>query len=284
MSTPIQKKVNSLRAGWALWLFPILALVVCGWLFYDNYKKQGPVIKLSMDDASGLQAEKTRVRFRGVTIGSIKSINISGDMKNAIVTIHLQKEAETFATAGSKFWVVSPKVTFAGISGLETIFEGTYIAAIPGNVDAEKKTDFVASVNSQSTDSLENTTPYFLETPNVESVSIGDSVTFRGINVGSVTKVTLSKTSQMASVQINLQNKYVKLVRTNTVFWLKVGIQADLGLFGSKVKINSLDSIMRGGVDFFNPDPAGEKAKSGAQYKLNAAPPKGYEKWNPVLE
>lgn len=284
MAIPTHKKINSLKPRWALWLFPVIALTICGWLIYDHQQKLGPVITISLDEASGLQAQKTRVRFRGVDIGYVKKIVISEDTKSAVVTIPLQKEAIQFATAGTKFWVVSPKVTFAGISGLETLLEGTYIAATPGPEGAQVKTEFDISLNSQSTDSLENTSAYFLESPNVESVSVNDSVTFRGIIIGHVTKVSLSKTSQTVLVQINVQNKYVKLIRTNTIFWLKVGIQADLGLFGSKVRINSLDSIMRGGVDLFTPDPAGEKAKAGAQFNLASAPPKGYEKWNPVLD
>ncbi len=271
------------NSTWALWLFPCIALIICGWLFWDSYKSRGPIIKILFDDAAGLQAEKTQVRFRGVTIGYVKEIAISEDTKNVIATVHLEKEAESFTQAGTKFWLVSPKVTFAGISGLETLFEGTYIAALPGKADGEVKKEFTVSTNTESTDSLENTSSYFLESPNVESVSAGDSVSFRGINVGKVTSVTLNKTSQLVVVQVNIENRYTKLVRQNTVFWRKVGIQADLGLFGSKVQIGSLESIMRGGVEFFTPDPAGEKAKHADRFVLNAAAPKGYEKWNPVL-
>lgn len=275
---------NKLKFSWALWLFPIIAVLISGWLFFDYFKKKGPVITIYFDDASGLQAEKTRVKFRGVTIGYVKAVTISEDTKDVIATINLQKEAELFAVEGSKFWLVKPKVSLQGVSGLETLVEGTYIAAQPGQPNAELKNDFFGSLNSESTDSLENTTAYFLETANAESVNAGDAVTFRGLNVGSITKVTLSKNSRVVLIQFNMQNKYVKLIRDHTAFWRKIGIQAKLGLFGSEVKINSVDSIMRGGVELFNPEPPGAQAKAGARYNLSAAPPKGYEKWNPSLE
>ena len=284
MAIPTTQKIKSASSNWALWLFPVIALAVSGWIFYSQYKKKGPTIEIYFDDASGLQSEKTRVRFRGVTIGVVKSVVISEDTKDVIATIKLQKEAEQFATEGSKYWVVSPKVTFQGISGLETLFEGTYIAALPGKENAEPKFDFKGAMTSESTDSLENTSVYYLETSNAESVSLNDTVTFRGLIIGTVTKVTLSKNSQVVVIQLNIENKYAKLIRTNTSFWRKVGIQANLGLFSSKVKINSLDSIMRGGVEIFTPDDAGPKAKHGARYNLSADAPKGYEKWNPVLE
>ncbi|MBL7544527.1 MAG: MCE family protein [Bdellovibrionaceae bacterium] len=279
-----QKKTNTSNPTWALWLFPVLALAICGWLFYDTFQKRGPTIKIMFNDASGLQAEKTQVRFRGVAIGYVKNIVISEDTKDVVATVALQKEAAQFATAGTKFWMVSPQVTFNGISGLETILEGAYIAAHPGKVGAEERKEFTASTSSEDADSTENTSSYYLEASNVESIGVGDSVTFRGIDVGSVTKVTLNKTAQIAIVQINILNKYTRLVRNNTVFWRKVGIQADLGLFGSKVKINSLESIMKGGIEFFSPDQVEPKAKAGSRFALNASAPKGSEKWNPVLE
>jgi len=175
-------------------------------------------------------------------------------------------------------------VNFQGVSGLETLFEGTYIAVLPGPTEDDDQYDFKGQVGADSTDPLEDTTTYWLETSNAGSLSAGDAVTFRGLKVGSVTKVELSKDSRLISVQINLQNKYVKLVRTNTVFWRKVAVQAKLGLFNSELKIGSLDSILHGGIDLFTPDEAGPMAKAHAKFDLLELPPKGYEKWNPKLE
>jgi paraquat-inducible protein B len=261
----------------------MIAAGISGWLFIAYLNQRGPVIQISFDDASGIQVEKTQVRFRGVSIGAVKKVSISPDLKEAIVSVALRKDAENFAVEGSKFWMVLPKVDLQGVSGLETLFEGVYIAIQPGPLDAMPKDEFKGQVGLES-DSLENTIPYFLEASSVESISIGDSVTFRGLKIGAVTKVTLSKTSQFATIQINVQNRYSKLIRTNTVFWRKVGIQANLGLFNSEVKVNSIDSILHGGIDLFTPDQPGDIAKSHSRFALVAAPPKGWEKWNPKLE
>lgn len=278
-----KKKLNSSTANWAFWFFPVIALAICAWIVYDHIRHQGPTIKISFEDAAGLQAEKTAVRFRGVNIGIVKEIAISSDTKEVIAIVQLEETAKAFALEGSRFWIVTPKVSFQGITGLETLIEGVYIAAIPGKSESSEQPEFKSS-SSESNDPLENTSTYFLETANAESVNPGDSISFRGLVVGSVTKVTLSKNSQVVVVQINLQNKYAKLIRTNTSFWRKSGIQANLGLFSSKVKINSLDSIIHGGVEIFTPDNAGPRAKAGARYNLSAEPPKGYEKWNPILD
>lgn len=267
-----------------MWLFPFFAVILTVWLLIDHYQKQGPEIKIYVDDAASLQAGKTEVRFRGVPVGLVKELIISKDNRKVEATVRLQREARQFAVKGSRFWIVSPQVNFQGITGLETILEGTYIAVHPGDPDAEMATEFTAIDAAITTDALENTSVYFLETANAESIGPGDVVTFRGLAVGSVTKVSLNKTSQLVVVQINIENRYVKLVRENTVFWRKAGIQADLGLFGSEVKINSFETVLRGGIDLFTPDAAGPMAKAGARFSLSAAAPKNYEKWNPKLE
>lgn len=284
MPKNVEQKIEKLKSGWYIWLFPVFAVGLSMWLLYDYYQSRGPTIQIHFSDASSIQAEKTKVRFRGVNIGTIKEISISDDNKEVVAHVSLNRTAKQFAVEGSKFWVVMPQVDFGGVSGLETLFAGTYISASPGNPEGEPKHVFKGHLGGESVEAIEDTVSYVLETNNVESVSEGDSVTFRGMKVGTVTKVNLSKTAQTALVQINLPAKYARLVRVNTVFWRKVGIQAKLGLFNSEVKINSLDTLMRGGIDFFTPDNVGEMAKGQAKFVLNAAPPKGYEKWNPVLE
>ena len=279
----IEKKTEALKSSWYIWLFPLIAVGICIWLFVAYLKQKGPTIQITFDDASNIQAEKTRVRYRGVTIGVVKRITVADDNNDVIAWVDLDSDAEKFAVEGSKFWVVQPKVNFSGVSGLETIFAGTYIAVQPGKADAITKTEFKGQVNAESNEALENTASYYLDTANAESISVGDSITYRGLVVGTVGKVSLTKAAQSVKIQIHIQYKYMKLIRSKTVFWKKAGIQAKLGLFGSEIKVNSLDSILRGGLEFFNPDMPGEVAKPHSNFNLAASPPKGYEKWNPKI-
>ncbi len=281
---PLRQKIGRVGSTWYLWLFPVFAILISVWLFRDYLGQRGPEIQIIFEDAASLQAEKTKVRFRGVPIGTVKKISITADNKDVVAYIQLQKEAAQFAVAGSKFWIVSPKVNFQGISGLETLLEGTYIAVQPGKPDAEVQEQFKGQMGNDATDSSENLRPFILEAKNAESITTSDIITFRGVNIGTVSKLTLSKSSQKVLIQINIQNKYAKLIRSNTFFWRKVGIQANLGLFNSSVKVNSLDSILHGGIEIFTPEPPGIIAEPSSRFTLSPAAPKDYEKWNPVLE
>jgi len=280
----IPQTLKTILDRWFVWLFPLFAVAISAWLFMGYLEQRGPQITIRFDDAGNLRPDKTTIRYRGVTIGAINKITFSEDAKEVIVHLTLRKDAAEFAVEGSRFWVVTPKVNIQGISGLETLFEGPYIAIEPGPRTAKKKLHFSGQSAQGVEESLEDTSTYFLETAFVESINPGDPVSFRGLNVGSVTRITLSKTSQAVVVQINIQSRFSKLIRTNTVFWRKVGVQANLGLFKSEVKINSLEALMKGGIDLFTPDPAGPMAKGRSRFALAPEPPKDWEKWNPKLE
>lgn len=279
------KKIDlgSVKSNWYVWLFPLFAVAICVWLFFSYLHNKGPRIKISFEDGANIQAEKTEVRFRGVPIGIVRDVQISDDNKEVIALVELDKNAKHFAVEGSKFWVVLPKVSMQGITGLETILEGPYIAVSPGKDDDKEKDEFKGRLGSDQSDPIDDTSAYTLETSDLGSIGIGDPVTFRGLKVGTVSKVTLSKSAQSVQIQIGIQNRYVKLVRTNTVFWRKVAVQAKLGIFKSELKIDSLESLLRGGVEFFTPSNPGELAKSQNKFVLYGGPPKDVEKWNPNL-
>lgn len=277
--------MRGMRTNWYVWLFPIFAALISAFLVQQHFYNRGLLIKVSFDEASVIQREKTRLRYRGVDVGTVVDVQISKDRKNAIASIRLVKGTDDFAVEGTKFWIVTPKVSLQGLSGLETIFSGPYIEVSPGPAHSPRKLTFKGREPEAEVlqAPIESVSTYILEMPNAESINPGDAVTYRGVNVGNIGKLNLNKTSQMIDVQINIQNKYTRLVRTNTVFWRKIGIQAKMGLLGANIKVNSVDSIMHGGVEFATPNEAGAMARAGTKFTIVADAPKGSEKWSPIL-
>ncbi len=280
----MRRKLEIFKTRWYVWLFPLFALLLTGWLINDYFRSHGPTIKILFDDASGLQAAKTGVRYRGVAIGSVRDVHLSADQKDVVAEVTLRKDAAHFAVEGSVFSLVTPKLSLQGASGLHTLFDGgPYIAVVPGPADGERKKVFTARINTSSPDTQEDTSAYVLEAANVDSVSVGNSITYRGLKVGTVNRMLLSKDGRTINIQINIENRYSKLIRTNTVFWRKVGVEAKLGLFGSEIKVGSMDSILSGGIEFATPPNAGPMAKPLHKFTFSPAAPKEFEKWNPPL-
>jgi len=281
MKKIMRNKVEAFKTGWYLWLFPAVAIAISGWYLYDYLAQTGPRIRIHFEDAESIQPEKTTIRFRGVSIGTVQDVHISEDQKEVIAEVILRQDAKDFAVAGSRFFLVKPKVNFQGVSGLETLIEGTYISVVPGSGAA--KADFKAQSTAVN-ETADDMSSFIIETPSAESISAGDSITFRGLRVGNVAKLHFPKGAQTVNVQINIENRYAYLIRDNTAFWRKVGIQAKLGLFGSEIKVNSMDSIMNGGIEFSTPTQAAARAKAMRKFTLLAAAPKDVAKWSPVLE
>jgi paraquat-inducible protein B len=280
-------KLDKFKSRWQLWFAPVIALVFCGYFLHKYFEERGVEIVVSFTDAKSVTAEKTRIFYRGVPVGVVNNIKISEDGEMADCYITLEKNAIQFARSGTEFYLISPKVSFEKVSGLETLLSGSYISLEPSKSPGEKQTKFKGLLSKNSVEYDENSSMYVLETDHAESITPGDNIFFKGLPIGVVGEVRLSKTAQTVLINVYIKNSYDRLIRTNTVFWKKPGIKADLGLFGSKIKFNSLDTILRGGIEIATPVAPGKRAKWGTKYPLLPDEPKDKEKdaqkWNPSL-
>ncbi len=269
-----------------LWIFPIMAIVFSTWAVTKYLDTEGKRIEIHFSEASSIVSGKTRILFRGVQIGMVEDIAITKDGKKVICEVELTKSGEKFAVAGSKFYLVTPKVGFDQISGLDTIISGSYIVIEPNLNSSESQDIFEGDSNYNPSVATENMVNYFLVTDNAESVSSGDNLYYRGIVVGNIGSVDLSPDSRKVIISAYVFKKFVKIIRTNTVFWKKQGIKADLGLFDSDVKVSSFDTIMKGGVELATPNKAGRIAKAKTRFMLldNEPEEREDEKWEPKLK
>lgn len=266
-----------------VWLFPLFALVIAGYLFYDYLEKRGPLVQISFADAAGVEAQKTPLRFRGINVGVVESLVLTEDTKDVVIKARLNKEAEGLAVEGSRFVIVEPQVDFGGVRGLETLFKGPYIRIDQGKGGKQLTFRGTTGETAAEDTSLGSVT-YILKTDQAESLGPGDPVTFRGIKIGSVVSTKVDSTAQMVELHLSIERKYVKLIRTNSVFWQKVGVQAKLGLFASELKINSLESLLKSGIGVSTPNgEPGKIANAFSKFDLMKSPPKDWEKWSPKL-
>ncbi|MFC2278662.1 MAG: MlaD family protein, partial [Cardiobacterium hominis] len=125
-----------------LWLLPVIALGIGLWLAYSHLSQIGPVIRIAFTSAEGLDAGKTKIRYKDLEVGTVTSIDLSNDLKQIIVTAQMQRTAEPLLKKDSQFWVVKPQISTGGITGLGTLISGNYIAVIPGK-EEERANQFV---------------------------------------------------------------------------------------------------------------------------------------------
>jgi paraquat-inducible protein B len=56
----VQKK----RGFSIVWIIPIVAALVGGWLAYKTISEKGPTITITFEDGEGLKAGKTKVKYK----------------------------------------------------------------------------------------------------------------------------------------------------------------------------------------------------------------------------
>ena len=84
------------------------------------------------DNAEGLEAGKTQVKYRNVEVGLVDEVALSEDLSHIVVTASLDRTMEPHMKEGTRFWIVRPRVGFGGVSGLGTLLSGAYVEFDPG--------------------------------------------------------------------------------------------------------------------------------------------------------
>ncbi len=126
----------------AIWIIPLVAVAIGGWLAWDTLSKEGPTIKISFESGEGLQAGQSQLKYKDIVFGTVKSLELAPDKTHVVVTVATTAEAKPLLTEGTVFWVVKPRLFAGSISGLETVLSGSYIGMLPSQTAGKKQHDF----------------------------------------------------------------------------------------------------------------------------------------------
>lgn len=268
------------QISWA-WLIPILALCLCGWLGYRAWVLRGTVITVHLDEGHGL-APDDEVRYRGIAVGQVRSVDLSGDLSGVVVTAALYPQASYLARAGMRVWVVRPRVGVTGIAGLETLVGPRYLAVLPGVGPPQRS--FVGLVEPPIVESINaGDLEILLEAPRRSGIRPGGSVLYRGIQIGSVVSVGLASDGNAVEARLHVRKPFAQLVRPQTRFWSVGGFEMHLGISGLSAKMESLEGLVAGGVALATPPEAGDVVRTGHRFRLEEGPKDEWLAWEPLV-
>ena len=262
-----------------IWIIPLVALIVGAWLVYKTVSDQGPVITVQFSHAEGIEPLKTQVKFRNVDVGVVQSIEFADDLSKVVATIQLVPGTEEWLNEMTRFWMVRPRVDVTGVTGLGTLVSGTYLAMDPGK-DGKSQSDFIALDEPPVILSSAEGTVYKLRAASLGGISIGSPVYFRQIAVGEVMQYRLVPDHSYVEVDVFINHPHDQFVRQNTSFWNSSGIDVDLNAEGLNVNVESLSSLITGGIVFETPNVliATSQAPAGTQFTLYASRQQSREK------
>jgi len=236
-----------------VWLVPLIALAIGIWLVYKTFSEKGPTITVTFKSAAGLEAGKTKIKYKDVELGQVTSIELDEKLSQVIVTADLVKQAEEFLSQGTRFWVVRARVAVSGVSGLGTLFSGAYIGFDPGK-PGQAATHFQGlEVPPVVTTDLPGS-HFVLKASSLGSLNIGTPVYFRRIKVGQVISYQLDEDGQAVTIRVFIHDPHHRLVRKNTRFWNASGLDIAIGAEGIRVDTESFVTLMIGGIAFDTPN------------------------------
>jgi paraquat-inducible protein B len=276
-------KVKKTRWNFSIvWVVPVIAAIVAGYLLYGRFQQLGPTVTIRFRDGSGLRTGQTPINYRGVQIGEVVAVELTPDHQFVLVKARLQRSAASIAKQGAVFWIVRPEVGIGNITGLNTVITGPEIDVLPGN--GKPQSEFVG---------LENA-PVALEEKGLKvtiiadrlgSLHPGSPVYYRGVEVGMIRQCDLSSNAVTVAIQVLIKQRYAKLVRNGSKFWNVSGLDVSLGFFrGLEVNMESLRSLAIGGIAFATPDDSKDPpAKDGMAFPLYSKPAKEWLEWAPKI-
>ncbi|MFM2484467.1 intermembrane transport protein PqiB [Celerinatantimonas yamalensis] len=232
----------------SIWLVPIVALVVAGWMLYQNWATQGPLIEIVASNAEGLSVGKTKVKARNVDVGEVTSIHLSKDYNHAIIQVRLDNGTRQMLGDDTKFWVIKPRIGREGISGLGTLLSGAYIEMEPGHQG--EKTRFNMLTQAPLSTSEDQGIRLRLRSNGLSKLDVGAPVHFHGYEVGYIEKVGFDLKSADITYRLFIKAPYDELVNSSVQFWLTPGLAIVSSARGVQVKMDSLETLLSGGISF----------------------------------
>ena len=236
-----------------VWIIPVVALLVAGWVGLKSIWDEGPAITIQFSSAEGIEAGKTKIRYKSVEIGLVKSVKLSADNKAAIVTAEMDRHAsDAFLREDTRFWVVRPRIAGGQISGLTTLLAGSYIGADPGKSEKERRSFTGLETPPVITSDVPGRA-FTLEAENLGSLDVNSPVYYRGVLAGRVVSAEVAPDGKIVQVGIFIHSPYDKFVNTESRFWNESGIDLSLDATGLKLNTESLVTLLLGGIAFETP-------------------------------
>jgi paraquat-inducible protein B len=284
MSSPPAPKVSNAPAFPLIWVVPLIALAIGGWMGFRDLHNRGPEITIDFADGSGVEAGKTVLDYKGVSAGTVEVVELKPGLGGVSIRLRLTKSAAALANAGAQFWIVRPEIGFSGVSGLDTLVSGVHLNVLPGKGPPAEH--FTGLDKTPAPDVIDQGRTFILESDQLGSLTTGAPVFYREFKVGEVEASQLSDDSTMVLIRIHLEAPYVDLVRTNSKFWNAGGFSFKVSLFGgAQLKDTSLESLITGGVAFATPDVGAlaPAAPNDTHFALASEPDKDWLKWSPKI-
>lgn len=235
-----------------VWIIPIIAALIGLSIAVKSYIDRGVTITITFKTGEGMEAGKTKIKYKDVQIGEVKGLAITEDRSHVVVTAELTKDARGLLVKDTRFWVVRARISGGSVSGLSTLIGGSYIGVDAGS-STESRDEFIG-LETQPAVSLDVPGRQFiLHAVDVGSLDTSSPIFFRRMQVGQVIATELDRDGKGVAIKVFIRAPFDQYVKTNSIFWHASGVDLTLDASGVKINTESMLSILLGGISFQTP-------------------------------
>lgn len=240
------------------------------WLHEDHQAAETSVyVNVEFPSAQGLTKNVTRVQYKDIAVGKLRDVWYEKKRNVVVGRFGIDPRFQSMITDKTRFWLVKPQLSATGITGLDALVSGSYLAFAPSSEGSPVLDhDFVAA---DGPDPLDYSSPGLhlrLTSPVAGALGTGVPVYYREFVVGTVENKVLEKDG--AAVHILIRPEYRYLINRSSRFWQMGGLQMSASLHeGVQVNSAPLLAMMAGGIAFDTPDAGASKdVHDGASFRL----------------
>ena len=246
-----------------VWVVPLVALVIALGVAWQSYADRGPVVEIAFENASGVVAGQTELRYRDVAVGLVETVSFTESLGKVLVGVRLDKAVAEYVDDESEFFVVRPEITSRGVSGLETVLSGVYIQGDwdtePGGFTPlhEGSADSPLMVGGKRGKRL------VLRAAPEASLTERSPIVYQGLEVGQIGRANITDDGNTIEAEAVVFAPHDRLISSATRFWDASGFSFSLGPGGARLDFSSVASLVSGGVTFRTVVSGGEPVEDG---------------------
>lgn len=252
-----------------IWVVPLLALVVTLGLAWNAYSGRGTLVSVAFADATGVTPGETVVKFREITVGRVEAVRFTQDLNQVVLDMRVDEDIANYIDERAQFWIVRPQVSARGISRLDTVLTGVFVEGDWDATVGEPPERILQGLDrAPLVRRNEPGTWVVLASDDAGGVSEGAPVMYRGVPVGRMEHLRLSGNDEGVLADVFIEAPHDQRLTTATVFWDTSGLSLSLGAQGLALNVNSLASLLQGGVQFETLTSGGQPVEAGHVFRL----------------
>lgn len=238
------------RPGFSLiWVIPVLAVAAAVGVAVRNWSERGPLIEVIFNQAEGVRPGETELRYRDIPVGVVETVEFSETLDQVVAGIRLDQTIAPYVDADALFWIVRPQVTAQGVSGLDTVLSGVYIAGAWDGEPSAAEARFIGAETAPLLALGERGTVFTLRS-DTSLPTANTPILYRGVQVGRMGEAEVDGQGLSVRAEAVILEPYDQLVSSSTRFWDTSGFSFSLNASGASLDFSSLASLISGGVTF----------------------------------